>query len=55
MTKAIDGVRIVDVVFMYFSKAFDNVPHIRPIQKVKLQGSFDSELVYLQKTKYIYK
>ncbi|XP_067884734.1 WD repeat-containing protein 54 isoform X2 [Heterodontus francisci] len=38
VTKMIDEGRAVDVIYMDFSKAFDNVPHGRLVQKVKTHG-----------------
>eukprot|EP00061_Rhincodon_typus_P008190 g30596.t1 len=38
VTKMTDDGKVVDVIYMDFSRAFDKVPHGRLLQKVKLHG-----------------
>eukprot|EP00061_Rhincodon_typus_P006513 g27225.t1 len=38
MTRCVDEGRAVDVIYMDFSKAFDNVPHGKLTKKVKAHG-----------------
>eukprot|EP00061_Rhincodon_typus_P010730 g35247.t1 len=48
VTNVINEGRAVDVIYMDFSKAFDKVPHLRLIQKIKMHGIHGDLAAWIQ-------